>query len=504
MKKQIALISILGLMLVFLQAGATVTVSAGPASLVTDPVLVKASSSQVGLFSFTSSQDAGETLSSVKIVINNTASSTASTTDFASVSVYKDNGDGNFSATTDLLSASQSSVNLGSATEVTTGSNNAIDGGKFFVSFATSASWSDAAPADSVTVTFPVNGITTSANSPTVTAATTNTIIADTTGPTLQSAVAKNTGGTTAKESGDSVELAFSETTNKPTINSGNINTVFALNNSHSFLDADGNLGGAAWSIDGKVMTVTLSGTTTPTNTVATVAVGDNATVGGSLIMDLAGNLASGTKTITGSFATTTSSEEPPPLTGTKCGNGLINGRLYQVSGSQTVYLAAACRLKAFRGAAVFHARGLKFQNIIKLSSLEGLTVSDKPALPESGALVKGSNATVWFITTDNVRRGFRSAGKFLALGFSFKQVKQISDDDLALISQGGPIEENENHPNGALFKCGNSPLVFQVIGSTRFPFRSANAFLSRGHSWDNIAVVDCGRFHYIHGSAVE
>ncbi len=502
MKQQIAIISILGIFLSFLPVQATVTVNAGPTSLVPDPVLVKASSPQVGLFSLTLSQDAGETLSSIKVIINNVATSTATGTDFASVSVYKDEGDGGFNSTSDLLAGTQATVNVGSTTTIATLVNNTITGGKFFVSLATSATWSGAVP-DKVNVTFPADGITASANSPTTTAVTTNSLIADTTAPTLLSAVAKNTGGSAAKEAGDSIDLTFSEATNKPTVNAGNVNSLFVLNNSHSFLDADGNLGGASWNTAGTILTITLSASTTATNTLPSVAVGDTVTISGSTLTDLAGNLASGSKTITGSFS---SPGEDEGASSTNCGNGLINGRLYKLNGNenQTVYLAAACRLKPFRGAAVFHARGLKFQNIIVLDSLEGFTISDKPVLPASGTLIKGKDKTVWFITDEGKRRGFRTAEKFHALGFRFGQVKQISDEDLAVIPIGPPVEDGEDHPSGALFKCGGSPLVFQVIGSTRFPFRSAEAFLSRGHSWDNIAELDCGRFHYVRGAPID
>lgn len=499
--KKIALLSIFGLV-VAIAALATVIVNTGPTSLVPDPILVKASSNPVGLFELALSQDAGETLSSISVVVNNTASSTATTTDLASISVYKDNGDGNFDPTTDLLAGTQTVVNIGSATTVATTSNNSISGGKFFISLSTAVSWSDTVPADSVTVTLPADGIVTSANSPTITAVTTNTITADTTAPSLTSVVAKNTGGTAAKEAGDSVELTFSESTNKPVIDTANVNTVFVLSNGHSFLDGQGNLGGAAWNITGTVLTITLSATGTATTTLPSVEVGDTLTIAGSVIKDLAGNLASGTKTITGSFSS--GGEDEEGQLGTHCSNNLINGRLYKIGVNSTVYLAAACRLKPFRGAAVFHARGQKFQNIIILNSLEGLSVSQRPVLPSEGTLVQGSGQTVWFVGPGETRRGFRTAAKFLALEFDFKQVKKISDQDLALLTEGAPIEESENHPSGSLLKCGNSATVFQIISGTRFPFSNANAFLNRGHAWESIANVDCGRFHYLHGAPID
>lgn len=597
-------------------ASAAVSVPTGPTSLVTSPTSFDSSSGPLAVFSLSLGQTAGETLSSVAVTINNNGSSTASGTDFSSVAVYKDNGDGTFSAATDLLAGSQTTVNVGSPTLVSTGANNAIDGGKFFVTISTGASWSSAsAPADSITVTFAADGIITSANSPTVTAVTTSAITADTVGPQLTSAVAMNTGGTSAKEAGDSIQFTFNEPTTKPVISVGNLPTTlslsgghsfldglgvlmsaswnaagtvytltlsgngtlpsvepgdtvtavgsliqdslgnsaggsqvisgsftsdvtapqltgavafntggtaakeagdsvqltfneatnkpalvasqvassFTLNNSHSWLDGAGAVGSASWNAAGTMLTITLSaGTSVPTvavgdmvtmagslvqdtsgnaaagsptitgsfgvadttgpvlmsalaqntggtsakeagdsvvltfgeatnkptisdsnvvstlslnnghswfdgaghiasaawdvggtmltvtlsagTSVPTVAVGDTVTIAGSVITDAAGNAATGSRVISGSFG-----GAPTTGGGKVCPNGLLNGRLYQVSGQNTVYLAAACRLKVFKGKALEHARGKKFKNIITIQSLDGLTTLPKP-----------------------------------------------------------------------------------------------------------------------------
>jgi len=420
---------------------AAIIVNSGPTSLVTSPITAKASSAPIALFSVNLSQTADETLSSIKVNINNYGSSAATSSDLATVAIYKDTGNGIFNSASDLLVGTQTAVNIGSSTTVNATANNTISTSTtvFFVTLATSATWSDAAPIDSITVTIPADAIVTSANSPTVTAVTTSPITADTTAPvititpyittpvnyditvfastnegtlnatshtftengtfnfiatdaagnitttpvtitnidktapTLNSALAQNTGGTSAKEAGDSIALTFSETTNKATISATNVTSTLVLNNSHSFLDGSGALGATTWSTDGKILTITLSAS----STVPTVAVGDTVTLFGSVIKDLAGNNAIGTQTITGSFSTTT-----PGGTGTgqECSNGLINGRLYQIGSDDTVYLAAACALKEFKGNAVGHAQGNKFKNIIILN-----------AMPEAGTKVSSS-----------------------------------------------------------------------------------------------------------------
>ncbi len=490
-------------------AQAAVTVPTGPTILVASPMVAAASSAPIPLFKFSLTQDAGETLSSVTVTVTKNGVNNLASSHLASLAVYKDNGDGSFSTVSDLLAGSQATVNINSPTTIATGSNNAIGGGAtFFVALSTGASWSDLTPADSLTVQLAADAIATSANSPTVTAVTTAAITADTTGPALTSVVAQNTGGTAAKEAGDSLAFTFNEATNKPVLSVANIPTTLALNHNHSFLDGLGVLTSASWNSAGTVYTLTLSANTSlPTvepgdtvtiggslvqdatgnaatgnavisgsfttdvtgphltsvvaqntggtsakeagdslvltfgeatnqpsltdsnvnatltlnnshswldgaghigsatwntggtmltitlaagTSVPTVAVGDTVTVSGSVVQDASGNPASGSQVIGGTFGTSTSGGGTEG--GKGCPNNLINGRLYQVNGSGTVYLAAACRLKVFKGKAVGKAKGKKFKNILSVPSLAGLQVKVKPTSTEDHGKAEQGN----------------------------------------------------------------------------------------------------------------
>lgn len=484
------------MLLVATPAMAAVTVTTAPMTYVSAPTSAAASSSQTPLFKFALTQDAGETLSSVKVLV---ASTTTTSSDLASVSVYKDDGNGDFDSA-DLLAGTSTTVNVGSDTIITTAANNTITGGRFFVTFATASTWG---AGDSVTVTMPANAITTSANSPTTTAVTTAAISFDSTAPTLSSAVASNTGGTSAKEAGDSILLSFSEATNKPTIDATNIGTVLVLNNSHSWLDGAGAIGSVVWNADGKQLKITISaGTSLPT-----VAVGDTLTIAGTVIKDLAGNNATGTATITGRFdnsGTGSGEEGGEDEHGKLCGNGLRNGRLYKSGEGATVYLAASCRLKPFRGSAVFHARGHKFQDILPLPSTEGVEISSKPALPAGGTLVKGSKATVWFVTEGGKIKGFTSEKAFKRLGFDFRAVKLISDTDLTEMPQDTTnIDDTSAHPEGAVLKCRTAQTVYMMKGNKKVAFTNPAPYLERGHTWDAIAVIDCQQFPYQEGAPI-
>lgn len=304
MKKYLGKASLLLLLIggVVSVAVAAITVQSGPTSLVTTTTYVKASSNALGLFKFNVTQDAGETLSSVKVRVNAVAPSTVASENIAAITVYKDNGDGLFDPSIDLLAGTQNSVNIGSDTTIATAANNSISTsttqGNFFVSLATAASWSSTSTPDTIQVVFPSDGIATSATSPTVSATVTADIIADTVAPTLLSAVAFDTGSTVTKTSGDSIVFTFSEATNKLAITSANATSTFMVNNGHSLLDGSGNLGLAVWNVGGTMLTLTFTGT----STVPTVELGDAIAIGGNLIHDAANNAANGSAILTGTF----------------------------------------------------------------------------------------------------------------------------------------------------------------------------------------------------------
>lgn len=323
--------------------------------------------------------------------------------------------------------------------------------------------------------------------------------VVDSTAPLLKSVVAYNkAGGSETKEAGDYVVVTFNEATNAPAISKSNINSVLALNNSHSWLDGAGELGAAVWNDVKTALTVTLSGATS----LPTLAIDDTVTIYGSVIKDVAGNAATGSLAITGSFKTETSSDTDD--FGKECGV-IKNGWLYRIEGSDTVYLAAGCKLKPFRGAAVFKARGHKFQDIKVLTAAQtaAVTISNKPALPAGGTLVKGSKATVWFVTEEGKIKGFVSEKAFKRLGFNFGSVKTISDSDLSEMGVSSNIEEFSEHPEGTVLKCTVSTTVYMVKSGKKYAFTNPQPYLDRGHTWDSIANVDCQQFQYQQGTNI-
>lgn len=118
---------------------------------------------------------------------------------------------------------------------------------------------------------------------------------------TTTSAIASDaSGGGAGIQVGDKATIIFNGATQGTAINSSNINTALALNNSHSWLDGLGGITSVVWSTatyTNDTLTITLS----DNGSTPTVATGDTITLDG-IIKDSLGGAISGSISVTGSF----------------------------------------------------------------------------------------------------------------------------------------------------------------------------------------------------------
>ncbi|RKZ26800.1 hypothetical protein DRQ20_02085 [bacterium] len=96
----------------------------------------------------------------------------------------------------------------------------------------------------------------------------------------------------------DYVILYFSEPTNKPLIDSSNIDNVLSLSGRHSWLDGSGNIGACAWNTEGDQLQINF----TTDASLPTIAVGDTIIPDSSTITDINGNPCWSTVILRGSF----------------------------------------------------------------------------------------------------------------------------------------------------------------------------------------------------------
>ena len=177
-------------------AHAAITITTQPIEMISSgfpPTTVKASSVDTAIAKFSLGQSALETLSSVAVTIADANGGDLASGDITNLKVYKDNGDGLFSSGTDSVAGTQTTVNIGSVTTITTDSNNSLGATEspstFFITMSSAAGWSDTSTGNALTVSMATDGgvVVTSANPPVVVTALTGTNIlyADTTAPTV-------------------------------------------------------------------------------------------------------------------------------------------------------------------------------------------------------------------------------------------------------------------------------------------------------------------------------
>lgn len=112
-------------------------------------------------------------------------------------------------------------------------------------------------------------------------------------------------------------------------------------------------------------------------------------------------------------------------------------GNLVKYPDSATVYRIENRTKRGFSSRAVFLSYA-RFSQVLTIDP--SFQYPDGPVMgfPE-GALLKGSGLTVYLIE-NSMRRPFTEAASFFKLGYSFSQVRQVSEQDLTLHLEDGPL----------------------------------------------------------------
>jgi hypothetical protein len=170
------------------------------------------------------------------------------------------------------------------------------------------------------------------------------------------------------------------------------------------------------------------------------------------------------------------------------------NGTLVKEAGAPCVYILKNGLIGSISNSTAFDTHKLRWDRIVTISQAElagyGSGVGlDEPAL---GLVVKGSWDGVYVVDGAPgawFKRPIASADAFLAHGFRWSDIVQLSDNRLPGLN-GAPIYENTATPNGLAVKCPGSAAVYLLEDSARRPFTSAAAFTSRGFGWDRIITI--------------
>jgi len=167
-------------------------------------------------------------------------------------------------------------------------------------------------------------------------------------------------------------------------------------------------------------------------------------------------------------------------------------GTIVKGSGSN-VYKIVNDQKKHFPTADVYLLRGYDWDMIWRvddreLSSYpEGLKVGAEAV----GRVLKGKGSEVYYVEEDS-KRHFPNAEVFLGLGYTWRDIKTISDTELSKFQTGKAM--HLIHYPGDVVKTANNPSVFlleNLDGVThRRVFQSAEVYLNNGFRWQDIVTI--------------
>ncbi|KKS23568.1 MAG: hypothetical protein UU82_C0026G0001, partial [Candidatus Nomurabacteria bacterium GW2011_GWC2_41_8] len=179
-------------LLMFAPSAQAAVISMQPTEMISAGQKAKASSSNIPIIEFAISATNGiDSISSVTVTIVDAGATGVASGNLANIKIFKDEGDGLFGAG-DVEAGSQSTVNIGAPTTIGSltnpgnlfGESPANPPSLYFITVATSATWSDATTADAIAVSMAADGVVSSGSSPVFTSLTgVNSLTADTTVP---------------------------------------------------------------------------------------------------------------------------------------------------------------------------------------------------------------------------------------------------------------------------------------------------------------------------------
>ena len=155
-----------------------------------------------------------------------------------------------------------------------------------------------------------------------------------------------------------------------------------------------------------------------------------------------------------------------------------------------SVYIIEGGQRRGIPSMDVFYAYGYDFKDVVNISAEELSCFREGSALgPPPSPRLRTEGATTYEITDRGFRRGFPSAKVFQGQGFRWTDV-----------SAGGAfgIPGDPNVPvyfspfrDGSLVQEQGSPVVYVISNSRKRPFGSSSAFLALGYRFDDVIVID-------------
>ncbi|MDD4606835.1 MAG: hypothetical protein PHS07_00640 [Patescibacteria group bacterium] len=146
------------------------------------------------------------------------------------------------------------------------------------------------------------------------------------------------------------------------------------------------------------------------------------------------------------------------------------DGSLLQVVGEPGVWLIRNGQRHAFLSRTAFYA-SYSSGKILSVSSsdIEKYDIGYPIKFPRY-SLLRSPQGTVYLITDENILRGFDSQESFRMMGFHPEEIIDVTEEDLALYSQGKPITIKSVYPNGTLLQDRQTGGVYYVKDAIKYP----------------------------------
>jgi hypothetical protein len=178
-----------------------------------------------------------------------------------------------------------------------------------------------------------------------------------------------------------------------------------------------------------------------------------------------------------------------PPLDGSSCPKPTFTDGTLLKGTASTVWVMEGGQKRHAVSAEVFLGCGYQWGNVNRIADSTIAAVPDGPPLSAcvpSGTLLRGSAPDV-FITQKGLKRHVVSLQNFIARGFAWSDVEDVSDSLLNSIPTGQPLLDAL--ADGNLLK-GSAPDVYVMEGGQKRHAVSKEVFLACGYYWDAIFTV--------------
>lgn len=150
-----------------------------------------------------------------------------------------------------------------------------------------------------------------------------------------------------------------------------------------------------------------------------------------------------------------------------------------------TVWLIEEGKKRKITSGELFINLGFSWWKVKKSQEIENYLTGSAVTYPD-GTLLRSKEESTVYLVKDGKRRIFTSGTLFNLLGYKWRNVLTISEkNDLLIIPLGKPML----YPDGTLVK-GSTPAVYTLEAGMKRPFTSGQLFEKLGYSWSKVVEI--------------